>query len=140
MLSLFLEDRSTGDEFLFCASINFPNFAQWPYIAFITLKRFLEFFNCKKQKQVQNTQYINTLKSHKMCSYKDKSYQGKVMHFKTFIPRRTSQTLSLQHNTEYHGNRYVLAVQYRGFISCVEKRELGNLIFSFGTPTFIKMS
>lgn len=55
MLSLFLEGRSTGDECLPCDSICFPNSAQWPYIAIITIKWFFKFFNCKKQKQVQNT-------------------------------------------------------------------------------------
>lgn len=48
MLSLFLEGRSTGDEFLPCASIYFSNSAQCPYITIITIKWFLNFFNCKK--------------------------------------------------------------------------------------------
>lgn len=51
MLSLFLEGRSTDDEFLPCASIYFPNFLQWQYIAFITLKHFLILI-VKKTKQV----------------------------------------------------------------------------------------
>ena len=88
---------------------------------FYNLIKFFLNFNCAKQKQPPNTYYINTLKSPKMCSYKNRSQQGKGISFKTCCPQRNTQTLILQYNTKFHGNRHFLKVQYRDFISCAEK-------------------